>query len=344
MFVRPITGRDLSALKMLAEEAGVGFTSLHPHDDVLNRRISCATASFSGQASLSETDYLFVLELDSGEIGGCCAIIGAVGLDTPWYQYRLGLSVRHSERLKTNSNLTLMFLTNDLTGSTEICSLLLSPKVRGLGVGRFLAKSRFLFMANFPYLFAERCIAEMRGCINERGIPPFWEAVGSHFFKTSFNDYDVLTSTGDRTFISEMMLTHPLYLDMLPDAAREVIGEVQADTLPALHMLESEGFKKSEYVDIADAGPVMISHTKDIRSIQESRLYTVRHSEHALEVTAPGAKIEGPQWMVANTHLQQFRVIITSQPPALDNTLALDEQHRRSLGINVEDTVRVVKL
>ncbi len=344
MFVRPITGCDFPALKMLAEEAGIGFTSLHPHDDVLNRRLSYAIASFSGQASLSEADYLFVLEMESGEIGGCCAIIGAVGLDTPWYHYRLGLSVRYSERLKTNSYLTLMFLTNDLTGSTEICSLLLSPKVRGLGVGRFLAKSRFLFMANFPYLFAERCIAEMRGCINEKGIPPFWEAVGSHFFKTNFNDYDVLTSSGDRTFISEMMLTHPLYLDMLPEAARNVIGEVQADTLPALHMLESEGFKKSEYVDIADAGPVMTSQIKDIRSIQESKLCTVKHSERALEVKPDGARIEGAQWMVANTHLQNFRVMIISQPPTHDDTLALDNKHLDILGVNTGDLVRVVKL
>lgn len=339
MLVRPITHADFPVLKALAESAGIGFTSLPPDDEVLHRRIERAVRSFSGEAERALTDYLFVLEMPSGEIGGCCAIAGAVGLDTPWYHYRMGLSVRHSKRLNTVSKMELMFLSNDLTGSSEVCTLLLAPAARGAGVGGFLSKSRFLFIADHRELFGEQFIAEMRGCLNEEGIPPFWEAVGKHFFKTDFLTVDRLSSSGDKSFISEMMLSHPLYVDMLPADVRATIGHVQPDTLPAIHLLKSEGFRQSPYVDIVDAGPVMLSETRHLRAVNESQVYTAK----LLAGTAESSDEKKEKWMVSNCKLQDFRAIPIDRAPR-GNLLEFTQEEMELLSVKEGDGVRAVSV
>ena len=42
----------------------------------------------------------------------------------------------------------------------------------------------------------------------------------------------------------------PVYVDLLPKAAQEVIGKMHPHTLPAYHVLESEGLRYQGYVDI----------------------------------------------------------------------------------------------
>ena len=53
------------------------------------------------------------------------------------------------------------------------------------------------------------------------------------------------------------MPRHPVYMNLLPQDARDAIGAVHADTLPARTMLEQEGFRYEGYVDIFDAGPTV---------------------------------------------------------------------------------------
>ena len=55
-----------------------------------------------------------------------------------------------------------LYLSNDLTGSTELCSLFLHPDYREGYNGKWLSKCRFLFIAQYPQLFTTKIIAEMR--------------------------------------------------------------------------------------------------------------------------------------------------------------------------------------
>lgn len=337
MLVRPITEGDFPALKALAHAAGIGFTSLPPEDDVLNRRIERAVQSFKGEAERAVSDYLFILETPTGEIGGCCALAGAVGLETPWYHYRSGLSVRHSKRLNTVSQMKLLFLSNDLTGTSELCTLLLTPTSRGTGAGTFLSKNRFLFIADHRELFGDQFIAEMRGCIDETGLPPFWDAVGKYFFKTDFHTVNRLASSGDKAYIAEMMLTYPLYVDMLPEKARAVISQVQPDTLPAVHLLESEGFRKSDYVDIFDGGPVMLADTARIRAIHDSKIYVTQH------ITRADLDHTQQKWIISNRKREDYRAILIQRMP-IEGTLALTSEEMGKLNIEAGAAVRAVSL
>jgi arginine N-succinyltransferase len=125
-------------------------------------------------------------------------------------------------------------------------------------------------MALHPKRFATTTIAEMRGYQDERGICPFWEAIGAHFFKVDFPQADAL-STINKKFIEDLIPQYPIYLELLPHDAIEAIGKVHPQTAPALAMLESQGFRRNDLIDIFDAGPVVACETSKIATISQSR-------------------------------------------------------------------------
>lgn len=50
------------------------------------------------------------------------------------------------------------------------------------------------------------------------------------------------------------MPKHPLYIDFLSPEAQAVIGKVHPQTAPARTVLEKEGFRYLNYIDIFDGG------------------------------------------------------------------------------------------
>ncbi len=100
---------------------------------------------------------MFVLEdTDTGTVAGICAIEVAVGLNDPWYNYRVGTMVHASKELNVYNALPTLFLCNDHTGASELCTLFLDPDWRKEGNGYLLSKSRFMFMAAFRDRFNEK--------------------------------------------------------------------------------------------------------------------------------------------------------------------------------------------
>ena len=154
------------------------------------------------------------------------AIEAAIGLTEPWYNFRVGLTVSASQELNIYREIPTLFLANDLTGNSELCSLFLHADYRNGLNGRMLAKARLLFIAEFSQLFGNKIIAEMRGMSDENGRSPFWESLGRHFFKMEFSQADYLTGVGNKAFIAELMPKFPLYTCFLSEDARTVIGQV----------------------------------------------------------------------------------------------------------------------
>ncbi len=173
----------------------------------------------------------------------------------PWYNYHVGTLVHASRALDVYTVAPTLFLANDHTGHTELCSLFLDPAFRHGKNGALLAKSRLLFIAEFAERFAPKVIAELRGKLDADGRSPFWEGLGRHFFAMEYSTADYLTGIGQKSFIAELMPRHPVYANLLPESARAAIGAVHADTQPARALLEQEGFRYEGYVDIFDAGP-----------------------------------------------------------------------------------------
>ncbi|MFO1385188.1 MAG: arginine N-succinyltransferase [Chitinivorax sp.] len=334
MLVRSISRHDLPAMVALVQRAGVGLTSLPSNIERLTRRIDNSVASIAGELEAADAEYLFVLEDDpSGEVVGLCAIAAAVGLRAPWYHYRLGLSVHASQELGIYRQLQTLFLTNDLTGCSELCSLFLRDDYRHSNNGSLLSKSRLLFLAEFRERFAGRVIAEMRGVSDTQGRSPFWDGLGQYFFRMAFSQADYLSGVGDKSFIAELMPQHPVYSALLPEEARAVIGEVHPHTRPALAMLKSEGFQDSGYVDIFDAGPTVITPLVQIRAVRDSDVYPV----------LAGSVADGELWLLCNRKLANFRVCLS---PVLhcEDELQVPAETLQRLQLAVGDTVRAVPL
>ncbi|SMC22016.1 arginine N-succinyltransferase [Andreprevotia lacus DSM 23236] len=336
MRIRLLKSTDLHAVVALAGAAGVGVTTLQPDPERLAARIAGSEASTADERELAEAGYFFALEDEvSGALAGTAAIEAAVGLADTWYNYRVGLSVHASRELGIYKQMPTLFLTSDLTGASELCSLFLHPDWRRDGNGSLLSKSRFLFMAEYPERFSERVIAEMRGVSDEAGRSPFWESLGRHFFRMDFARADFLSYVGSKSFIAELMPKYPIYTALLSDEAQAVIGEVHPATKPARSLLESEGFRYQGYIDIFDAGPTLECSLGDVRAIKDSATY------HALAVTSDTKG--GTPWLVSNRRLGGFCATVAITRP-LEDALPLTQAVLDRLEIADGDSVRAVPL
>ena len=340
-FVRPITREDLPAVLSLSERTGTGLTTLPADRDRLSERIERALASFAGTAERADACYVFVLtDSASGRVVGICAIEAAVGLKEPWYNYHVGTLVHASRMLGVYTAAPTLFLANDHTGHSELCSLFLDQAYRRGKNGPLLAKSRLLFIAEFAERFAPKVIAELRGRLEPDGKSPFWEGLGRHFFAMEYSTADYLTGLGQKAFIAELMPKHPVYVHLLPASARDAIAAVHADTAPARVMLEQEGFRYEGYVDIFDAGPTVECFRENIDAVRRSQVLPVTLGE---EDPVPDSLTDDVLWLVANRKFDGFRALVAAAPARVDR-FPLLPYAAAALGVEEGDTVRAVPL
>lgn len=336
MIIRPVTWDDKDALLTLASQAGVGFTSLPEDEARLVSRLERTLNTWHKTAPLPEQGYLFVLEdSDTKQVVGVSGIEVAVGLNEPWYSFRLGTLVHASKELNVYTQMPTLFLSNDHTGHAELCTLFLNADYRHSKNGHLLSKSRMMFIANFREEFGDKVFAEMRGVSDENGESPFWESLGRHFFSIDFSQADYLTGIGQKAFIAELMPKHPLYVDFLTPAAREVIGQVHPCTVPARKILESEGFRYANYVDIFDAGPTLEAYVEDLRIVKQSQIRKVVVSDNPISAPQP--------YLVSNTEYQQFRTTLIHSLPD-DEYLYLTPAECDALQVTAGSEVRIASL
>src|SRR3546814_19327350 len=162
-------------------------------------------------------------------------------------------------------------LSNDLNGASEVGGLFLHPAARAGGLGLLLARSRYLFIARPRARFGDRIRTERRGVIDEAGGSPFWDGVAGKFFGMSFQEADQFNAVHGNQFIADLMPKHPVYVAMLPETARSVIGVPHPSGRAAMRMLENEGFAFEHYIDIFDGGPPMTARTDQVKSIAGSQ-------------------------------------------------------------------------
>lgn len=334
MIVRPVKVSDLPALMTLVEQAGPGFTTLPANEDRLAHRVRWAQRAFAEQVERADADYLFVLEDDEQRVVGVSAMAGAVGLREPWYNYRLGVTVSSAPDLGIQRQIPTLFLNNELTGQSELCSLFLRHDQRNGSNGRLLSLGRLLFVAEFPHLFGEKMIAELRGSADENGCSPFWDSLGRHFFQMDFTHADHLSGLGNKAFIAELMPRQPLYTCLLTEQAQAAIGQTHPNTQPALKILQAEGFAHKGYIDIFDGGPVIEAPIRSIRTVRDSL-------ELTLSLGTPDE--QAPLWLIHNRRLENCR-ISAAHGRLVGNSLVVDRLTAKRLQLQPGNSVRAVLL
>ena len=300
--IRPARPGDLKHLYEMAKLTGGGFTNLPPDRDALQAKLDRSEEAFT-RTDDAFAEELFVLVLEdvgTGEVRGTCQLFTHVGQKHPFYSYRLGTLTQHSRELARTFRAEMLTLTTDLEGASEVGGLFLHPGERAGGLGMLLARSRYLFIRMHRARFADRILAELRGVIDEAGGSPFWDGLAGRFFGMNFQDADQFNATNGHQFIADLMPKHPIYTAMLTDGARAAIGLPHPSGRAAMRMLEREGFRYANYVDIFDGGPTMTAMTDQVRSIRDAR------EQRVAAIDEDG----GDEALVATGNMQGFRCTV----------------------------------
>ena len=338
MLIRPVTESDIDAIVELSAQADFGLTTLPSNVDYLTTRIQRARRAFADiPDEPGGESYFFVLEDSISEkLLGTSGIVSRVGGFEPFYAYEVRMAVRESKKLGIKREVPVLHLSAQHDGPCEIGSLFLAPSHRRGGLGALLSQTRFLFMAEHPKAFADTVIAELRGVSDPSGTAPFWEAVGRHFFALDFPRADWL-SIVDKTFIAELMPTDPVYVPLLHPDVQAVIGKVHPNTEAALHILEGQGFTRTNHVDIFDAGPVVSCPLADIRTIHDSVRATVvglTPGENDANGTTPA--------IVCRPGGADFRSALGKIRKTDDGQVELSKPCADLIGVGIGDQVRYI--
>ena len=328
--IRAARDSDLQPLYEMAKLTGGGFTNLPPDRTALKAKLDRSATAFA-RTDDTKADDLFVLVLENtltGEVRGTCQIFTHVGQSYPFYSYRLGTLTQHSKELGRTFRADMLGLTTDLEGCSEVGGLFLHPSERAGGLGLLLARARYLFIAQHRPRFADRILAELRGIIDEAGGSPFWDGLAGRFFGMNFQDADQFNAVRGHQFIADLFPKHPVYIAMLPESARAVIGLPHPSGRAAMRMLENEGFAYENYVDIFDGGPTMIAKTDQVRTIRDVR------SARIVAIDGDG----GDPALVAHGRLAEFRCAYATVRASADGVV-LARHAATALGASEDDIV-----
>ena len=322
---------DLEHLYEMAKLTGGGFTNLPPDRKALSHKLERAAEAFANEGS-ELCDELFVLVLENAQTGavrGTCQLMTKVGQRWPFYSYRCNTLTQYSQELDRTVRAELLTLVTDLEGSSEVGGLFLHPNERAGGLGLLLARSRYMFVALHRPRFAARILAELRGIIDERGGSPFWDGVAGRFFGMGFQEADYFNAINGNQFIADLMPKHPVYVAMLSEDARSVIGVPHPSGRAAMRMLELEGFRHDGYVDIFDGGPTMVAQTDQVASVQNCD----RARVSSLTAT------EGERAILATGRLGTFRACFGARMLDGEGGIAIDSASADLLDVSKGDEV-----
>ncbi len=332
--IRPATAEDFAAIYEMAKLTGGGFTNLPPDRGTLVAKLARSAKSFEREDDAQEGDmYMFVLEDPKAKlIRGTCQVFGQVGVIQPFYSYHLSTLTQTSPELGKTFRNQRLSLTTDLEGSSEVGGLFLHPASRAGGLGSLLARSRYLFIKQHRARFGPRVLAELRGVMDEAGNAPFWDALAGKFFGMTFPEADEFNAVHGTQFIADLMPRSPVYVALLTDAARAVIGQPHPSGKAALRMLEEEGFHYDRYVDIFDGGPTVTAQTDQIRTVRESSVETV------CEIGEGGRT----KTLLAAGRLKDFRACFACTKRAAKKGICIDTEAAELLEVKVGDQVLAV--
>lgn len=270
LLVRTARPEDVEDLFGLAEKAGSGLTNLPPERGALEERLRHSRDAIAAGPGGPVCPLMLVIET-AGRVRGTAMVLPRVGADWPFYSYKISRTSQTSRAHRKSIAWRMLNLVNDFDGYAEVGGLLVDPALRGTGGGRLIARSRYMFMAEHRDWFGDCVVSELRGVQDDQGRSPFWEAVGRRFYEMGFEEADRLNGLEGNQFIADLGPKFPIYVNLLPDEAQAVIGELHKDSRRAYELLVEEGFRDEDYVDIFDAGPTIHASIDELKAVRDSR-------------------------------------------------------------------------
>lgn len=270
--VREARESDINDIVDIAQQ--FSLLNLPPDKKIIEKKVETSMASFSGELEKDKAVYMFVTEdADNKILAGSSQIVAKHGTpDNPNYSFKLLKKERFSKDLGIGFIHQVLRLKIDSDGSSEVGGLVVNKSYRRRPekVGRLTSLHRFLYIGMKIDRFEDEIMAEMAPPLTDEGRSEFWEALGRRFTGMPYREADAL-SRRNKDFIHDLFPEEDIYLCLLDSQARLVMGRVGQETMPALHMLESLGFKFKEEVDPFDGGPHISVPTKDISIVKMAK-------------------------------------------------------------------------
>jgi arginine N-succinyltransferase len=247
--------------------------NLPPDPEALQDRVQVSIESFTGRVLDGPRTYMFVLvDLDTDTVVGTSSLVTGKGSNG---QPRLFLRVRrrehYSEDLRAGQVQMTVQLGEDRSGPTELGGLVLSESHRGgpHRLGSLLSKIRFAYVGLHPDRFDRRLIGEIMGDLTKDGRTMLWDHLGRRFINLSYVEADAFSRTS-KEFITSLFPKGEIYVSLLPAEARRLIGRVSPTAMPAMRMLERQGFCHSDEVDPFDGGPYLEAERDEIPLVRDT--------------------------------------------------------------------------
>lgn len=317
--IRAASLDDMDGILQCSEKAGAGLINLPKNRELLEKRILNTQSALGKEVKHPQgEDYLFVLE-DGKQIQGTCGIYADLGATHPFYTFHIDRNAKRLIKKVYPSHFS------------ELCALYLSPDLRKEGFGKLLSLSRFLFIASDRKRFHDSILANMRGyTIDHRS--PFWEAIGQKVLPLDF--HEVMSKRAlDESFIESILPDMPIDISSLPLAAQECIGKIHTNTVPAVKLLQEEGFSLSDDIDPIDGGPILIAKICDVPAVTSSvinRIAGIKTKE-----------ILSPSYLISNNDIN-FRACYGNLEITKEGVF-IHKEIADTLEIDIGDKIRYVR-
>ena len=278
LLLRDVQKADLEALGRLARV--LDTVNLPANARSLSQLVDHSTRSFSARIRDPEQRlYLFVLEdTATKQIIGTSQIIARHGTrEAPHVYLDLFEREHYSAGLDRHFKHQVMQIGYNYEGFTEIGGLVVHPEFRGQDKpGKQLSFIRFLYLAMHPSRFCNRVLAELLPPLLPDGRSVLWESFGARFTGLTYQEADKL-SRESKEFIKELFPAGEIYLELLPENVRSVVGRVGPQTEGVRKMLEAIGFAYDMRIDPFDGGPHYSAPVSQVSLVREYHRPRLQH-------------------------------------------------------------------
>lgn len=323
LVIRLAAPSDLPGVMALAAMTGPGFTTLPEDEAQLAGLVSNSMAAAKGAAGVV---LLILEERSSGKIAGCAAVKRGGQKRPGFANFRMSYdNAGAAETLR---------VCDDYADLTEIGGLFVHPGFRDKGVGKALARSRYLYLATTPHSFGTRVFAELRGVIDENGASPFFDAVCAPWLGISFAQADLMCAKGDNERLVAELPAAPITIASLPDDAKAAMGDCHASGAPARAMLAAEGFRFEGVIDLLDGGALLTAPTTALTSLRRASLATIE------TIANPPP---GEDFLFATTDPAGFRCV-SGRGILAGQSVLCDEGVRDALNVGDGAVIRAVSM
>ncbi len=274
--VRGATAQDHAALLELAKH--LNTVNLPADAEALRALLRRSERSFRRQITdPNHRQYVFLLEeRATGRVVGTSMILAKLGRrDMPYAYFDMHREERYSSTLNRHFVHHVLSMNYAYDGPTELGGLVVLPQYRrhAAGLGRMISYMRFLWIAMHREDFQDELLVELLPPLKEDGTSYLWEAIGRRFTGLSYRDADRLSKM-NKEFIRGLFPRGDIYVPLLPEEARNVLGKVGKNTKGVQTLIERLGFRYANRVDPFDGGPHFLASTDNVPLVQHAMYAT----------------------------------------------------------------------